>query len=100
PRNSRVRINGTLNGLEESSLRRVRFRSIGIRTGWSKKPFEPRQHRVRALLRARAYDDGPGPQGKAAVGSIVAGFSGSLPTKLKTAPFPGCGQSPRRQARP
>jgi hypothetical protein len=37
------------------------------------KPFEPRQHRVRALLRARAYDDGRGPQGKAAVESIVAG---------------------------
>jgi hypothetical protein len=48
-----VRINGTLKSLEESSLRRVRFRAIGIRTGWSEKPFEPRQwefaegHRVR-----------------------------------------------------
>ena len=38
PRHSRVRINGTLTCLEESSLRRVRFRSIGIRTGWSRNP--------------------------------------------------------------
>jgi hypothetical protein len=37
------------------------------------KPFESRQQRVRAPLRARAYDDSRGPQGKAAVYSIVAG---------------------------
>jgi hypothetical protein len=35
---SRVRVNGTLESLEESSLRRVRFRLIGIRTGWSRNP--------------------------------------------------------------
>jgi hypothetical protein len=41
PRNSRVRISGTLECLEESSLRHVRFRSIGIRTGWSRNPSSP-----------------------------------------------------------
>jgi hypothetical protein len=38
PRYSRVKISGTLKSLEESSLRRVRFRLIGIRTGWSRNP--------------------------------------------------------------
>ena len=46
--------------------------------GMEQKPFELRQHRVRALLRARAYDDGRGPQGKAAVESIVAGVTFTL----------------------
>jgi hypothetical protein len=48
--------------LEERSLRRVRFRIAGIRTGWSKK-----------TLRVPADRNRRGPQGKAAVESIVAG---------------------------
>ena len=39
--NARVRVNGTLKGLEERSLRRVRFRSCGNRTGWSRSPTSP-----------------------------------------------------------
>jgi len=30
-----------LESLEERSLRRVRFREIGIRTGWSSNPSSP-----------------------------------------------------------
>jgi len=37
-RHSRFRVNGTLKSLEERSLRRVRFRAIGNRTGWSSNP--------------------------------------------------------------
>jgi len=55
PRDSRVRINGTLQmpGGKKSSPRPLPRLGGGIRTGWSKKPFEPRQqaiaegHRVR-----------------------------------------------------
>ena len=38
PRYSLVKVNGTLKCLEESSLRHVRFRKNGIRTGWSRNP--------------------------------------------------------------
>ena len=43
--------------------------------GMEQKPFELRQHRVRALHGACAYDGGRGPQGKVTVDSIVAGGS-------------------------
>jgi len=65
PRYSRVRINGTLTCLEESSLRRVRFpASAGNPDGMEQE-----------TLRAPAASNGRGPQGKATVDSIVAGVS-------------------------
>jgi len=60
-------------GLEERSLRRVRIRLIGFRTGWSRNPSSPGSERVRAPYGVRAECDRRGPQGKATVQSIVAG---------------------------
>jgi hypothetical protein len=53
---------GTLDCLEERSLRRVRFHVSGIRAGWSRNPSSSGNIVCR------------GPQGKVAVDTIVAGI--------------------------